>query len=142
MAETVALTVDLVMDSIAELGWKFKQESEEEVTVTFSTKGKPKIHISLKVAGARLVATSAIDYPLARAKWAEALVDVNEFNARNFRPKIFLSLTPDSDAGMLMGEEVHDAASGTTIEHLGAWIGGHAAAFAKAAAQLLHVDLS
>jgi hypothetical protein len=142
MAETVALTVELVMDALAELGWKYKQESEEEVTITFSEKGHPKIHISLKVLGPRIVATSAIDVPVPRSKWAEVLVDVNEYNARNYRPKVFLSLTPDSEAGMLMGEEVHDAASGTSLEHVGAWVGGHASAFAKCVTQVLKVDLS
>ena len=142
MAETVALTVELVMDALTELGWKYKQESEEEVTITFSSKGRPKIHISLKVLGPRIVATSAIDLPVERAKWAEVLVDVNEYNARNYRPKVFLSLTPDSEAGMLMGEEVHDAASGTSREHLGAWVGGHAAAFAKSVTQVLKVELA
>ncbi len=141
MAETVALTVELLMDALEELGWKYKQESEEEVTVSFTAEGKPKIHVSLKVLGPRVVATSAIDLPVLRDKWAEALVDVNEYNARNYRPKVFLSLTADSEAGMLMGEEVHDASSGTTTEHLGAWVGGHAAAFAKSAAQVLKVDL-
>lgn len=142
MSETVALSVDAVMDAIKELGWKYKQESEEEVTITFSEKNRPKIHISLKVLGPRVVATSAIDIPVARDQWAGVIVDANEYNARNYRPKVFLSTTADSDAGMLMGEEVHDASSGTTIEHLGAWIGGHAAAFAKCVTQLLHVELT
>lgn len=142
MAETIALTVGVVMDAIKELGWKFKQESEEEVTVTFTAKDKPKIHISLKVLGPRMVATSAIDLAVPRSKWAALLVDINEFNALNYRPKVFLSTAPDSEAGMLMGEEVHDGVSGTTAEHLGGWIGGHAAAFAKCATQLLGVDLS
>jgi|GEM_PF-626356 len=142
MADTVALTVDVVMDAIKEIGWRYKQESEDEVTITFTDKNRPKIHISLKVAGPRLVATSAIDLPIPRDKWAETMVDINDFNARNYRPKMFLSLSEDSDAGMLIGEEVHDLSAGTTVEHLGAWVGGHAAAFAKCVKQVLKVDLS
>jgi hypothetical protein len=140
MSESVAVSMELVIEALQALEWKHVQE-EDGIGVTFQATGVPTIHVGLKVAGARLVATSAIDVPVPREKWAETLVDVNQFNATHFRPKVYLSMPSDSDVGMLIGEEVHDLAGGTTVELLGAWIGGHANAFATSASRILGVKL-
>ncbi len=140
MSEHEPVSMDMVTEALRALEWKYVKE-EDGVGVTFQAKDLPTIHIGLKVAGARLVATSAIDVPVAREKWAEVLVDINQFNATHFRPKVYLSMPSDSDTGMLIGEEVHDLAGGTTVELLGAWIGGHASAFATSASRILDVKL-
>jgi hypothetical protein len=133
------LTLDLIVRALGELGWEHAKEAEDECGVTFRSPGKPSVHVSLKAAGPRLVATSALDLPIRRDRWGEALVDINEDTARNFRPKVYLSVVPDSDAGMLLGEEVHDAPQGTTAALLAAWIAGHARAFAHCAATIAGV---
>lgn len=140
MSENVPVSMDLLTEALVALDWKFVQE-EDGLGVTFQATGVPTIHVGLKVAGARLVATSAIDVAIAREKWGEVLVDVNQFNATHFRPKVYLSMPSDSDSGMLIGEEVHDLAAGTTPDLLGAWIGGHANAFASCASRILNVKL-
>jgi hypothetical protein len=140
MSESVSISMDVVLDALRALEWKFVQE-EDGVGVTFQAPNVPSIHVGLKVAGARLVATSAIDLPVPREKWGEVLVDINQFNATHFRPKVYLSMPSDSDTGMLIGEEVHDLAGGTTLELVGAWIGGHANAFATSATSILGVRL-
>lgn len=134
------VSMDMVTDALRALDWKFVQE-EDGIGVTFQAKDVPTIHVGLKVAGARVVATSAIDVPVERSRWAEVLVDINQFNATHFRPKVYLSMPSDSDSGMLIGEEVHDVSGGTTTELLGAWIGGHANAFATSATRILGVKL-
>ena len=140
MSDNVPVSMEMVTEALTALDWKFVQE-EDGVGVTFRASGVPTIHVGLKVAGARLVATSAIDVPIPREKWAEVLVDINQFNATHFRPKVYLSMPSDSDTGMLIGEEVHDLAGGSTVELLGAWIGGHASAFATCASRILNVKL-
>jgi Putative bacterial sensory transduction regulator len=140
MSENVPVSMELVGDALRALDWKYVQE-EEGVGVSFQAAGVPTIHVGLKVAGARVVATSAIDVPVPRETWAEVLVDINQFNATHFRPKVYLSMPSDAETGMLIGEEVHDLSGGTTVELLGAWIGGHANAFATCASRILNVKL-
>lgn len=140
MSEQCSISLDVVKEALQALGWKYEQ-GDEGIGVTFQAPGVPSIHVEFKVAGARLLATSAIDVPIPRQKWAEVLVDLNQFNATHFRPKAYLSMTSESDVGMLIGEEVHDLAGGTTVELVGAWMGGHANAFAACASTVLSVRL-
>jgi len=47
-----------------------------------------------------------------------------------------------SEQTVVIDEEVYDAAGGSTTEWVGAWIGGHANAFATGAGSILGIDLS
>ncbi|MCU0689797.1 MAG: hypothetical protein MUF54_00210 [Polyangiaceae bacterium] len=133
---------DLVVQALQALDWKFVQESEQDtLSVTFQAHSAPSIKVTLKLAGQRMVATTAIDIQLPRAQWAEVLVSANEYNATQFRPKVYLAISGGSDTALLFGEEVFDGTTGTTVEHLAAWTGAHASAFAMASQNVLGVKL-
>jgi hypothetical protein len=142
MSEHVPISKQLLIDALNALEWKFVQDDEGGLAVRFEAKDKPTVHVNLKVAGPRVLATSAIAAPINRDHWAEVLVDINQYNTTHFRPKMYLNITEETGRALLIGEEVYDAAGGSTTEWLGAWIGGHANAFATGAGTILSLDLS
>ncbi len=72
----------------------------------------------------QLIMTSMLG-DVARARWAEAILDINQFHRDSYRPKLFLPVKEAEESVSIVAEDIFEAPIGCTPESLRGWLSGH-----------------